>query len=381
VAIDYLIPDMPSAEELLPFLHEIDQNRYYSNFGPLHRRFEAALCDRFFPYLTEPQVTLVASGTAAIELALRSLQLDAGSKVLVPVYTFPATAQAVLNCGLKPVFADIDADSFQLTPEKASEIMFRQRIAAVLPVAVAGMPVNAKAWSAFSNELQIPVVVDAASALGNQSIETELVYAFSLHATKAFGIGEGGLVVDARSEVTSLSTRTNFGFEDGQIVVQGGNYKVSEYHCAVGLAQLGRFEQCLNTRQRIYQVYIELLKNASQWVAWQKNPCDVTPSNLMIYCKNVSALEMHAALSNKGITSRRLFWPLLCNHDFSFSDQRSLEFPVAQNISEQWLSLPYHNFLSKTDIAFVIDSILDINNKSTSGVVMAGGIEAKADTF
>lgn len=381
MAIDYLIPDMPSAEELLPFLHEIDQNRYYSNFGPLHRRFKTGLCDRFFPCLTEGQVTLVASGTVAIEVALRSLQLDAGSEVLVPVYTFPATAQAVVNCGLKPVFADIDREMFQLTPKTASELMSRQHFAAVLPVAVAGIPVNAKAWAEFSYESQIPVVVDAASALGNQPIEAGLLYAFSLHATKAFGIGEGGVVVDSRPEVVNLAPRTNFGFDGGRIVVQGGNYKVSEYHCAVGLAQLNRFEQLLSTRKTIYQFYVEQLEKVSQWISWQKNPCDVIPSNLIVNCEAVSAKELHAGLSESGVISRRLFWPLLCDHDFNFSDQKKSVFPAAYEVSEQWLSLPYHNFLSKDDITYVIEKILEINGSKLSRGSIATHKKVKADTF
>lgn len=381
MAIDYLIPDMPSAEELLPFLHEIDQNRYYSNFGPLHGRFKTGLCDRFFPCLIEDQVTLVASGTVAIEVALRSLQLKAGSEVLVPVYTFPATAQAVVNCGLKPVFADIDKETFQLEPEMVSKLISRQRFAAVLPVAVAGMPVNAKAWVEFSHDSQIPVVVDAASALGSQPIEAGLLYAFSLHATKAFGIGEGGLVVDTRSEVFSLAPRTNFGFDSGRIVVQGGNYKVSEYHCAVGLAQLNRFEQLLRTRKKIYKFYVEHLKPVSQWIAWQKNPCDVIPSNLIVNGETVSAKELHADLSESGITSRRLFWPLLCDHDFSFSDQKKSAFPVAYEVSEQWLSLPYHNFLSKDDVTYVIEKILEINGNKLSDGSIATHKEIKADTL
>ena len=381
MAIDYLIPDMPSAEELLPFLQEIDQNRYYSNFGPLHQRFKAALCDRFFPSLAEQQVTLVASGTVAIEVALRSMQLEVGSEVLVPVYTFPATAQAIVNCGLKPVFADIDASTFQLVPQAAAELISRQRFAAVLPVAVAGMPVNAKAWSEFSREAQIPVVVDAASALGNQLIEPGLIYAFSLHATKAFGIGEGGVVVDARSKAGSLVPRTNFGFDEGNVIVQGGNYKVSEYHCAVGLAQLARLDSIHHARKHVYETYLEQFKGYGEQVTLQKNPCHIIPNNLMLSCKKLSAEVLHRELLNQGVISRRLFWPLLCDHHFDFGQQEHSVFPVASRVSGQWLSLPFHNFLSEQDVRCVVEAVSALDDRKRSGTSMAIHTDMKADAF
>ena len=109
-----LVPDLPAAEAILPYLREIDAARWYTNFGPLATRFEAraaALVGADPP----PHCVATASGTLALECALRALDLPAASRVLVPAFTFPATALAVLSAGHVPVLADVDPGSWTLT--------------------------------------------------------------------------------------------------------------------------------------------------------------------------------------------------------------------------------------------------------------------------
>src|ERR1700722_8869493 len=161
----YVIPDMPSADELLPFLREIDANRWYSNFGPLVSRFEEQLS----AYLAscgdnarggDIHLTSVMSCYHALQIGLQLLHLPKKANVLVPAVTFPACPLAVRHAGAEAVLADVDAESGQLTPKTAWRIAEKMPIHAVMPVAVYGVPVPAKEWDQFTEDTGIPVIID-----------------------------------------------------------------------------------------------------------------------------------------------------------------------------------------------------------------------------
>ena len=110
--IKLLVPSLPSATEILPWLKEIDASRQYTNFGPLCRLLERELAK----LANAPFAVTVSSGTLGLELALGALNIARGGRVLLPALTFPATASAVIRAGLTPVFADIDAQTLSLSP-------------------------------------------------------------------------------------------------------------------------------------------------------------------------------------------------------------------------------------------------------------------------
>src|SRR5262245_40179797 len=126
------VPDLPGADELMPFMRRVEAARWYTNFGPLEQEF-AAEAGRLLDAERPPNVATASSGTAALCLALQALDLPAGSRVLAPALTFPATAAAILAAGLTPLLADVDPDGWSLTPEIARP--WRERVSAVVPVA------------------------------------------------------------------------------------------------------------------------------------------------------------------------------------------------------------------------------------------------------
>src|SRR5512139_3302868 len=131
--ISLLIPKMPVTAQLAPYLDQIDQNRHYTNFGPLNKQLEervkGEVCKGFRDNCF---VTTVSNCTVGLELALQASGLNPGSKVLMPTLTFVATATAIIRAGLVPVFADVDPDSWALTPEIASRHL--GAVDAVMPV-------------------------------------------------------------------------------------------------------------------------------------------------------------------------------------------------------------------------------------------------------
>lgn len=193
--IPLLIPSLPDAAALRPYLERIDQNRYYSNFGPLVKELEARLAHLFATHGSQPiYVTTVSSATSGLELALSSLGLEPGSRVLVPALTFVASLTAIIRAGFVPVVTDIDPLSWLLTPEIARQALAASNAHAVLAVATFGQPQNTRAWHELQQETGVRVVIDAAGAFGDQQLEAaDIPLVFSMHATKSLSAGEGVL--------------------------------------------------------------------------------------------------------------------------------------------------------------------------------------------
>lgn len=381
--IPFLVPDLPTCEELTPYLKSIDQNRWYSNFGPLQNQFEKGLCRAFFPALNENEERVIAcsSGTAAIELALLALNLPKKARILIPSFTFAATATAVIRAGYVPVFTDVDSDSWLLTPEIANSVLDYLTVDAVIAVASLGVPQDVKAWDQFSESKNIPVIIDAAPALGEQQLGEKVTVCFSLHATKGFGIGEGGLVVPSTQEMTKqVRLLTNFGFDEGIVQTAGSNYKLSEYHAAVGLAQLKRLESLSvkSTRVRAsYEKHMGRLLNYFDMQAldldrWEQEP-DVVGfttkrffSAAALSLKNASSGSLDklvASMQEQGIGVRRWYNPVLHKHPafnayetISACGKRFLE--ATESLNDSLIGLPFHNFLTEAEIDFVCDRLI-----------------------
>ncbi|MEG0786980.1 MAG: DegT/DnrJ/EryC1/StrS family aminotransferase, partial [Comamonas sp.] len=124
--IPLLVPDMPSPQELLPWLERMHKARQYSNFGPLVQELEAEFSMRLD--VEKEQLVTVANATLGLELVLQALDLPTDSRVLLPAFTFVATATAVIRAGHQPVLADVDASTWMLTPEIARAACERMHI-------------------------------------------------------------------------------------------------------------------------------------------------------------------------------------------------------------------------------------------------------------
>lgn len=236
-------PRLPPTADLVPYLREIDAGRWYTNHGPLANRLEARLAAHFG--VPDGGVALVSSGTAGLAAALAATALPRGRLCALPAWTFPGTAHAVRSAGCVPWFVDIDRRSWSLTPDGLKAALSRAPgpLAAVVPVIPFGAPFDIEPWAEFEEASGVPVVVDAAAAF--DTLRPAAVPAvLSLHATKILGVGEGGAVVSTDpTRLRRVRQAANFGFYGSRIAeIAGANAKLSEYHAAVGLAALDRWE-------------------------------------------------------------------------------------------------------------------------------------------
>jgi dTDP-4-amino-4,6-dideoxygalactose transaminase len=354
---------LPAPAEVLPLLEEMHSNRWYSNFGPLVRRFEAEM-EAFLARENGARGVAVAtfsSATTALELALRAIQLTPGSKVLVPALTFPATALAVMNAGHIPVLTDVDAETWEMSAVDARRACAAGDYAAVIPVAAYGRPVDGAPWAEFQEQTGVPVLMDVAAALGQQPVDDGLTYCFSLHATKPFGVGEGGLLVSQDQDmITRSRSLSNFGFSGPAGVIQqaGTNAKFGEYYAAMGLSQIARWPALIARRREVLESYLTAIRPLSNKVGLQKSVGDFVPAVFPVYVKD-GAGSLIARLDEAGIQTRRWYLPPLYEHPAlagvsgTVGDEPSA-FPVCEELKHSLVGLPFHSFLSNEDVQKII---------------------------
>ena len=244
--IPVLRPLLPPVARLLSYLRRIDDARTYTNWGPLTFELEARLCTHL--RLPSGGVTLASSGTTALIGALLATAGRARRHVrvaMVPAFTFVATPLAAEQCGFDPYLVDVDAETWSLECRTLEEHAQLSQTGVVVPVAPFGRAVPQEPWVEFARRTGIPVVIDGGASFETISADiTRFVgpipVALSFHATKSFSTAEGGCVLTTDAAVGQhVGEVLNFGFASARDCTRAStNGKMSEYHAAIGLAEL-----------------------------------------------------------------------------------------------------------------------------------------------
>lgn len=344
--IKLMKPQLPGPDQLQPFLQQIADSGIASNGGPLVQQLQRELQG----FIHAP-CEVVSSGTAALELALYAAHV-VGKRVLIPALTFHATATACYRMGNEVLLADVDDDTWQMTPEIARAVYAVQPFDAVIPVATFGRPFSSddmREWGQLQRDLQVPVIVDAAAAFGAQradGLAPVQAVCFSMHATKALPAGEGGIVASLDREfLFRVRQLASFGHP------QATNARLSEYHAAVALASLRQWDMLSQYRQDIRRYYTSMLKN----VLWQPWPPGAVPSTLVVRMPGHDAGRVQVMLKERDIETRRWYYPtvdqrlnLICN------------LPVTEQLRVELLGLPFHLFLTDEEVDIVCKNLQEV---------------------
>ena len=245
-------PRLPPASAIMPYLRQIDRNAWYSNHGPLAQAFQARLADHWG--LDRSEIVLLSSATSALTLTLVASGARPGSRCLMPSWTFIASAGAVTQAGLIPHFVDVCPETWVPDPAAVQALAAVHDVGAILVVSPFGAPLDLAAWDAVQRATGVPVVIDGAAAfdslrIGGPMVTGNCPIVVSLHATKVFGIGEGGALLCRDPAIIERVRRLmQFGFlGTREATLPGVNAKLSEYAAAVGLAGLDHWAE---TRMR-----------------------------------------------------------------------------------------------------------------------------------
>lgn len=346
-------PWAPPAEAVLPYLHQIDSNRWYSNFGPLLTELEARLEHRF---AAPTQVATCVNATQAITLTLKALGVQPGL-CLMPAWTFVATAHAAMAAGLTPHFLDVDPETQVPRLADVRAAIARGGVSAVIIVAPYGAPLEHGPWEALMDATGVPVLIDAAAAFDTLK-RASLPTLVSLHATKLLGVGEGGyLACEDADLVARVRQQTTFGFQGSrESQVPATNAKLSEYAAAVGLAALDGWP-ALRLRYALAAQKLRLALSLVPEVQFQPGWGTHWVSTTCIVRVAGGAAALEASLAESGVDTRR-WWGGGCQASPAFADCPSDPLPNTHRLVEETLGLPFAADMGEDDIDWLACAVI-----------------------
>ena len=290
----------------------------------------------------------VSSGTAALHLAVLALGIGPGDEVIVPAYTFPATANVVALVGATPVLVDVDPSTMNLAPQR---VHVTSRTKAILAVHLFGRPARLEELP------DVPVIEDAAGALGARRGGRACgglgaLGCLSFHPRKIVTTGEGGAVTTNDESLADAAREgRHHGWRRDDMPAPGLNYRLSDILCAVGIPQLRRLDELLAARARLAAAYGERLANLPVLLP---RPDDGDVHGWQAYVVQVDRRdEVLAQLREQGIEAQIGTYAL--HRLGAYRDQG--DFPGASRAFERALALPFHSRLEESDLDRVADAL------------------------
>ena len=306
-------PNIGDREDFLQRVEKILDRRWLSNNGPVLQEFEAEISR----YLGVKHCIAMCNGTIALEIAIRALELK--GEVIIPSYTFIATAHALHWQGITPVFADIDPSTHNLDPESVRRAI-TPNTSGIIGVHLWGRGAADAELKAIADEHNLVLMYDAAHAFGC-SLGGSMIGNFgecevlSFHATKFFNTFEGGAVVTNNDMLAEkMRLMRNFGFVGYDDVIHPGtNGKMIEICAAMGLTNLKHIDTVIEANRKNYHAYCDSLGelpgiNILRYDEAEKNNYQYVILEVQPDCK-ASRDEIVAALHAENILARKYFWP------------------------------------------------------------------------
>ncbi len=338
------------------------------SLGPRVAEFEAA----FTGLLGVKHAVACNSGTSGLHLIWQGLEIGPGDEVVTTPFSFIASSNSILFVGARPVFVDIEADTWQIDARRI-EAAVTPRTRAILPVDVFGSIPDMDAIVALARRRGLRVVEDSCEALGSTyrgRLAGALADAgcFGFYPNKQITTGEGGMIVTSDDRVAFLcrSLRNQGRDPDAGWLAHarlGFNYRLPDINCAVGIVQMRRLGEILARRARVAQWYVERLCDERR-VTLQRIPADVHMSWFVFVVRLGDEYsqqrrdEILAGLAQRGIGCSNYFSPI---HLQPFYRERfgykPGDFPVTEALAARTIALPFHNGVSEADVDRVVAAL------------------------
>lgn len=367
----------------IPWVTKEDKNsvnkalnqRWLTN-GPILKKFE----NQFSKFQKIKFSIGVSSATHGLHLALRALDIGPGDEVIVPTMTFSATADVVRYCGAKPVLTDVEYDSLNISPKEIKN-KISKNTKAVIPVHYGGQSCDMDDILSISRKYGIKIIEDCAHALGSTFKQKKCgsvgdVGCFSFYPTKIITTGEGGMVVTnsnrLQKKISQLRShgmsylpqdREKSAIWNYDITDLGYNYRLDEIRSALGISQFKRIKKINDLRIKIAKKYdSELEKIEGIHIPNQlKNRNHIFHLYTIKVTKEFSITrnELFIQLNKKGIGSSVQYPPL---HLMTFNKKKfkKEDFPIANKLKDEIISLPIYPTMTSKDISLVISTIKKI---------------------
>lgn len=345
------------------YLNECIDTGWVSANGRFIDEFER----KFAEFCGTKYALACSNGTVTLHLALLALGVGPGDEVIMPSFTYIATANAVKYCGAIPVFVDNEPDTWNVDSTKIEEAI-SSKTKAIIPVHIYGLPANMSEIMKISQKYGIPVIEDAAEAHGAMwegkrvgSIGT--IGSFSFFGNKIITSGEGGMLVTNDEKLYERMKFLRSQGVDSQKrywhLELAYNYRMTNMQAAVGLGQLENISWHMNERQRVANLYKKFLKEMKEYVTLQNVPSSATHAYWMFTVEltdkvKISRDEVMARMEEYNVEMRPAFYPMHIMPPYYAVD---LRLQNAEKIGSRGINLPTHSLLDEGHIEYIVNAL------------------------
>lgn len=343
------------------------------SIGPKIEEFE----NRFKEYFNVKHAIGVNSGTSALHLLIRALDIKEGDEVITTPFSFVASSNCILFEKAKPVFVDIDERTLNIDINKIAE-KITNKTKAIIPVDVFGHPNNMKEIMELARKYNLKVIEDSCEAIGSEyegiksgTLADAAVYAF--YPNKQITTGEGGMIVTNDDNIADLcrSMRSQGRAITGLWLYHerlGYNYRMSEVNAAIGIAQMGRLEEIIAKRNKVAQLYNEKLRDIEGVTIPYVDP-KVTKMSWFVYVirldKHIDRNGLMDYLTENGVACKPYFTPIhLQPYMIDMFGFKEGDFPITEKVGESTIALPFYNNLSEEEIDYIVEKLTEGINKN-----------------
>ncbi len=355
------------------------------SLGPKLAEFEQA----FVRYIGKKRAVAVNSGTSGLFLSMLALGIGQGDEVITTPFTFIASAASIMMAGARPVFVDIDPESLNIDPAKI-EAGITEKTKAILPVEVFGNPAGLDRVCEIAQKHNLAVIEDSCEALGSAlngkkagTFGTMSVFGF--YPNKQITTGEGGMILtddDYLADICVSLRNQGRGKGSGWLGHDrlGYNFRLSDINCALGIVQLSRIDQIKAKRRQVAKWYQEMLADDDRLTApTEPDGCDMSWFVFVVRLApsviNVSGLgdgftlerrdRILQAMRSQNIQVSNYFPPVHLQpfmvEQFGYNQG---DFPLTEAVCKSTIALPFHNNLTKDEVAIVCKTLKEVLDKN-----------------
>jgi len=340
--------------------------------GPKVGEFEKIISD----YVNAKYGIATTSCTTALHVALLTMGIKPGDEVIVPSYTFIATANSVLYTGAKPVFVDIDEKTYNIDPNKIEE-KITDKTKLIMPVHQVGLPAEINTINQIAKKNNLKVLEDAACALGseykNKKIGSTNNACFSFHPRKSITTGEGGMIVTndkrigelariLRSHGASISDLARH--KSDQIIFEeypylGYNYRMTDIQASIGIEQFKKLDYILKRRKELAKRYDDLLSNINSVVTpFVPKNCRHNYQSYIIGLDKpkISRDKVMQKLLEKGIATRRGIMAIHCE-PYYVKRFGQISLPVTEKMVDSTIIIPLFTKMTEEQQDYVVNHL------------------------
>lgn len=357
------------------YLQECIDTQWISSEGPFVKRFEkdfAAYCDRKYGIA-------VANGSAALDVAVRALDLPKGSEVIMPTFTIISPAASLVTCGLKPVLVDSKMDTWNIDVDQI-ESKITPKTKAILVVHIYGLPVEMDKIVELANKYNLKIIEDAAEMHGQTYKGQKCgsfgdISIFSFYPNKHITTGEGGMIVTNDDKLLErCQSLRNLCFKKGQRYVHeeiGWNYRMTNLQAALGVAQLEKIDKHIVKKREIGTLYNQLLEPIANDILLPLKKTAYAENIYWVYGILADSQEQRDYLIGKlgeaKIGTRTFFW---CMHEQPVFKKMGMfnneNYPNAEKLARQGFYIPAGLGITNKQIEEVSNNLVSALKKKMS---------------